>query len=188
MKNRIYKLAKTTRWYRKAHRWVAIFTVFFLFFVGSTGLLLTWKDELQLKPSTSKIESQNRPLIPLQTIQDNAVSYIENLNLSSEINRIDYRPSKGIAKVRFEHHFTELQIDCFTGKIVSEKTRTADIIEMIHDGSIIDFIFKNSSSTTKLIYSTFTSLGLLFLSFSGFWLWLKPRQIKKMKMIPSDKN
>ena len=160
--------------------------VFFLFIVGVTGLLLTWKDELQLKPPTSKTESQNRPLIPLQTIQDNAVSYIEKLNLSSEINRIDYRPKKGIAKVRFEHHFTEIQIDVFTGAIVSEKTRTADVIEMIHDGSIIDFLFGNDSTPAKLFYSTFTSLGLLFLSFSGFWLWLKPRQIKKLKVSQFD--
>ena len=186
MKHRLRKLAKTTRWYRKAHRWVAIVAVFFLFIVGVTGLLLTWKDELQLKPSTQKIESQNRPLIPLKTIQDNAVSYIENLKLSSEIDRIDYRPKKGIAKVRFEDHFTELQFDCFTGAIVSEKTRSADVIEMIHDGSMIDFLFKNSSSTAKLLYSTFTSLGLLFLSFSGFWLWLKPRQIKRLKVSGND--
>ena len=180
MKHRIYKLAKTTRWYRKIHRLISIFLVFFMFVVGITGLLLTWKDELQLKPPTHKVELQ-KELIPLQTITENAISYIEALNLSSEINRIDYRPKKGIAKVRFEHHFTELQIDCFTGAIVSNKTRTADVIEMIHDGSIIDFLFKNSSNNSKLIYSTFTSLGLLFLSFSGFWLWLKPRQIKKLK-------
>lgn len=156
--------------------------VFFMFIVGATGLLLTWKDELQLKPSSSKIASQNRPLLALQTIHDNAVSHIKKLNLSSEINRIDYRPNKGIAKVRFEEHFTELQVDCYTGAIVSQKTRAADVVEMIHDGSIIDFLFGNSGKPTKLFYSTCTSLGLLFLSFSGFWLWLKPRQIKKLKV------
>ena len=181
MKHRIYKLAKNTRWYRKAHRWVAIIAVLFMFIVGSTGLLLTWKDELQLKPSSSKVASENRPLLPLQTIQDNAILHIEKLKLSSEINRIDYRPNKGIAKIRFETHFTELQIDCYTGAILSEKTRTADVIEMIHDGSIIDFLFRNKSTPSKLVFSTFTSLSLLFLSFSGFWLWLKPRQIKKLK-------
>jgi uncharacterized iron-regulated membrane protein len=152
-----------------------------MFLVGVTGLLLTWKDELRLKPSSAKVAAENRPLIPLQIIEDNAVAYIETLQLSSEINRIDYRPNKGIAKIRFEQHFTELQIDCYTGAILSEKTRTADIIEMIHDGSIIDYLFSSSSSTVKLVYSTFTSLGLLFLSLSGFVLWLRPRQMKKLK-------
>ncbi len=181
MKQRLSKLAKSTRWYRKTHRWIAIILVFFMFIVGVTGLLLTWKDELQLKPSSAKVAAENRSLISLQTIHDNAVSYIESQNLSSEINRIDYRPNKGIAKVRFEQHFTELQIDCYTGAILSEKTQTADVVEMIHDGSIIDFVFSNSSSTSKLVYSTFTSLGLLFLSFSGFILWLRPRKMKKLK-------
>lgn len=181
MKQPLYKLAKSTRWYRKTHRWIAIVMVFFMFIVGVTGLLLTWKDELQLKPSSANVAAENRPLIPLQTIHNNAVSYIEAKNLSSEINRIDYRPNKGIAKVRFEQHFTELQIDCYTGAVLSEKNRTADIIEMIHDGSIIDFLFSNSSSTAKLVYSTFTSLGLLFLSLTGFVLWLRPKQMKKLK-------
>lgn len=181
MKNYIQKLARSTRWYRRTHRWVAIFAVFFLLLVGITGLLLTWKDELRLKPPSTKVASQNRELIPLQTINDKAVAYIESLNLSSEINRIDYRPNKGIAKVRFEQHFIELQIDCYTGAIISEKTRTADIIEAIHDGSIVDFFFSKSSSNAKLIYSTFTSLTLLFLCFSGFWLWINPRMIKKLK-------
>jgi hypothetical protein len=83
--------------------------------------------------------------------------------------------------VRFENHFTEIQIDCYTGEVLSVKQRTADIIEMIHDGSIIDFLFKNQSTPFKLFYSTITSLGLMLLSFSGFWLWLKPKQIKRLK-------
>ena len=160
---------------------MAIIAVFFLFLVGITGLLITWKDELQLKPPSAKVSSKNGSLLPLQTLHDNAVVHIESLNLSTEINRIDYRPRKGLAKVRFEDHFTELQIDCYTGAIISEKIRTADFIEAIHDGSIIDFYLSRNSSTTKLIYSTFTSLTLLFLSISGFWLWINPKRIKKLK-------
>ena len=112
------------------------------------------------------------------------MAYPARSNNSSitEINRIDYRPRKGIAKVRFEKHFTELQIDCYTGKIVSQKTRTADIIEMIHDGSIVDFLFNSNGKATKLFYSTLISIGILFLSLSGFWLWKKPKQIKKNKI------
>ncbi len=161
---------------------MAIISVFFLFLVGISGLLITWKDELGFQPPSAKIASKKGDLLPLQTLQDNAVAYIESLQLSPEINRIDYRPSKGIAKVRFEEHFTELQIDCYTGAIISEKTRTADIIEGIHDGSIIDFYFSEGSSISKLIYSTFTSLSLLFLTISGFWLWINPKRIKNLKV------
>ena len=52
---------------------------------------------------------------------------------------------------------------------------------MIHDGSIIDYLFKSKSGNAKLIYSSITSLGLILLAFSGFWLWLKPKQIKSQK-------
>ncbi|WOD42430.1 PepSY-associated TM helix domain-containing protein [Hwangdonia lutea] len=181
MKAKTKALAKQSRIYRKLHKFVAVPFVVFMFIMGATGLLLAWKDQLQFKPSTQKSIANNRDLIALDVIKDNAVAYIEKMNLSSEINRIDYRPNKGTAKVRFENHFTELQIDCFSGEIISKKQRTADIIEMIHDGSILDYLFKNQSKPLKLFYSTATSLALILLSFSGFWLWLKPRQIKKIK-------
>jgi len=148
--------------------------------LGVTGLLLTWKSELQFSPTTQNVSS-NKSLISLTQIEQNAIHYIDSLNLDNTINRIDYRPSKGIAKIRFEHHFTELQIDCFSGKIISDKQRTSDIIEMIHDGSIIDHVFKSKSENTKLVYSSIASLGLILLSVSGFFLWLKPKQLKKYK-------
>lgn len=136
---------------------------------------------MQLKPPSQKAVTINQDLLPLSKIENIAITHIKDLNLSSTINRIDYRPRKGIAKVRFEDHFTELQIDCYTGEILSQKTRTADIIEMIHDGSIVDYLFKSETKSIKLIYSSLLGLGLLFLSFSGFWLWKKPKQIKKNK-------
>lgn len=179
-------LAKSTRWYRKAHRFVAIPLFIFIAIMSVTGLLLTWKDALKLKPSSASVIANGRTLIPLAIIEAKAISYIDNLQLSNEIDRIDYRPKKGIAKIRFENHFTELQIDCYTGVIISAKTRIVDIIERIHDGSIIDFLFKVNGTPTKLFYSTIVSLGLLFLAFSGFWLWLKPKQIKQHKVKTLD--
>ena len=173
-------LAKETRWYRRLHKTIAIPLVVFLFLIGVTGLLLTWKDELKLKPPSQNIVQQQK-LIGLKSIEDIAKNYSDSLNLDNTINRIDYRPSKGIAKVRFEYHFTELQINCYTGDIISVKQRTADIVEMIHDGSIIDYLFKSDSHYTKLLYSTLTSLGLIILSISGFMMWLKPKQIKALK-------
>ena len=153
----------------------------FIAIISLSGILLAWKDELQLKPPSEKSANTNLELLSLSKIETIAVNHIKDANLDTTINHIDYRPRKGIAKVRFETHFTELQIDCFSGKILSQKIRTADIIEMIHDGSIVDFLFNSKSKSVKLFYSTLIGLGLLFLSFSGFWLWKKPKQIKKNK-------
>lgn len=181
MKLKINKLAKSTRVYRKLHKIVAIVLVFFILLMSITGVLLTWKSELLLKPETSKIEQKKSTLIPLETLQQNAITFIDSLNLSTTINRIDYRPAKGIAKVRFEDHFTELQIDCYSGKIVSVKQRTDTIIEMIHDGSIMDYFIKNDASLFKLFYGTLIGLGLIFISVSGIILWRNPKKIKKIK-------
>lgn len=181
MKEKRKKLAKQSRWYRKTHRFIAIPLVVFMFILGATGLLLTWKDEFHFKPPSQKALNQELELISLDSIQAIAVNYVTLQNLSSEINRIDYRPNKGMAKVRFEYHFTEIQIDCYSGAILSDKIRTADLIEMIHDGSILDYLFGNQSKPFKLFYSTITSLGLILLAFTGFWLWLKPKQIKMKK-------
>ncbi|GAB4157368.1 MAG: hypothetical protein Tsb0033_09170 [Winogradskyella sp.] len=153
----------------------------FIATISISGILLAWKDELKLKPPSQKSISRAQELLPLGKIETIAINHIENLNLTSTINRIDYRPRKGIAKIRFENHFTELQINCYTGEILSQKTRTADIIEMIHDGSIVDYLFNSENKSVKLIYSSLLGLGLLFLSFSGFWLWKKPKQIKRNK-------
>ena len=180
MSKKTSALAKETRWYRRLHKTVAIPLVAFLFLVGATGLLLTWKDELRLNPPSKSI-AQGKNLVGLQQIENIALNFADSLNLDNTINRIDYRPTKGIAKIRFEHHFTEIQINCFTGDIVSTKQRTADVIEMIHDGSIIDYLFKSESHYTKLLYSTITSLALILLSFSGFIMWLRPKQIKALK-------
>lgn len=149
--------------------------------LGVTGLLLTWKSELKFSPPTQSVPN-GLSLISISEIEQNAIAYIDSLQLDNTINRIDYRPSKGIAKIRFEEHFTELQIDCYSGKIVSAKHRTADLIEMIHDGSIIDFLFKSKSENAKLLYSSLASLGLILLALSGFMLWLKPKQLKKHKI------
>ncbi len=181
MKKKNKNLAKSARWYRKTHSVVATSLLLFIVVMSATGLLLAWKDQLGFKPSTERVVSNNRALISLNEIEQNAIKYIDSLQLSNQINRIDYRPGKGIAKVRFENHFTELQIDCYTGKVVSEKTRTADFIEMIHDGSIVDYLLNLEIKPLKLFYSTVIGLGLLFISFSGFILWLKPKQIKKNK-------
>lgn len=153
----------------------------FVLIISITGFLLAWKSELQLKPVSQKAVQNSSTLIPIEQIQENATAYIDSLQLATIIDRIDYRPAKGIAKVRFDEHFTELQIDCYTGKVLSAKQRTDSIIEKIHDGSIFDFLFKNDSTPIKLFYSTIISLGLILICISGILLWRNPKKIKKIK-------
>lgn len=120
--------------------------------------------------------------ITLAEISEIASSFAhDSLRKSPVIDRIDVRPQKGVAKVIFETHFTELQIDCTTGEILSVSTRASDIIEKLHDGSIVDYFIRVDQDPVKLFYTTSASLGLILLSVSGFWMWYNPKRIRKLK-------
>ncbi|AFK03345.1 PepSY-associated TM helix domain protein [Emticicia oligotrophica DSM 17448] len=179
------KIAQSTRFYRKIHKWISIPLFVFMFLIGFTGLLLGWKKNIGLLPSTkmgSNVEV--KAWVSLDSIQASAQRFAkDSLGLSTEIDRIDVRPQKGVAKIVFIQNFTELQVDCATGKVVSIATRKSDIIEKIHDGSILDFFIKTPNDEIKLFYTTILALGLILLSFSGFWLWYNPKRIKKQKAL-----
>lgn len=184
MTEKTSKIAQTTRTYRKLHKWIALPLFTFMLLVGTTGLLLGWKKHIGILPKTEKGESsQSREWISIDSIQQIAKNYAKNeLKTGEKIDRIDIRPQKGIAKIVFVEHFTELQIDCKTGKILAVNTRTSDIIEKIHDGSILDMLIQTENEQVKLAYTTSVASGLILLSISGFFLWYNPIRIRKQKM------
>lgn len=176
-------LSSTTRFYRKIHRWVALPLLLFMMLVGATGLLLGWKKHINLLPKTEKGSSTNSAeWVPVERLCQVAQAYsTQVLNAPSDIDRIDIRPQKGIAKIVFSQHFTELQLDCKTAKILSVNTRKSDFIEKIHDASIVDYLLDTPNESVKVTYTTLVSVGLMVLSFSGFWLWYNPIRIRKQK-------
>jgi len=176
------KIAKNTRWHRKIHKYIAIALFVFMFIIGASGLLLAWKKDLNLIPPTQQ-DIANTPVLPIEKIQQIASTYIlENTNLDATVDRIDIRPDKSVAKVRFKNHYSEVQVGIKSGEILSVKTRTSDIIEQIHDGSIVDFFIKSNNEEVKKTYVTITCLGLMILSVTGFYLWYNPKRIKKRKL------
>ncbi len=178
-------IARSTRFYRKLHKWIAIPLLCFFLLIGITGLLLGWKKSTELLPPTQKGSSlHSQEWLSIARISQIAQNYSQQeLKQSPEIDRIDIRPGKAVAKIVFTHHFTELQIDCTTGQILAVNTRYSDIIEKIHDGSIIDVLIQTNNEEVKLTYTTILSIGLILLSISGFWLWYNPKRIKKRKMV-----
>jgi hypothetical protein len=177
------QIAKRTRLYRKIHKWISIPLLIFFFLIGFTGLLLGWKKQVALLPKTQKgVSTESKHWLTVDSLQKIAITYAENtLQKNAEINRIDIRPKKGIAKFVFVKHYTELQLDCKTGKILSVSTRNSDFIEQLHDGSILDSIIPTGGDAFKLIYTSLLSMGLIGLSLSGFWLWYNPIRIRKQK-------
>jgi hypothetical protein len=101
-----------------------------------------------------------------------------------DLDRIDSRPSKGVVKFVFKEHYWGVQLDGATGKVLSVSPRRADVIENIHDGSILDVVFKTNSNILKLIYSSVMSISLLLFTVTGFWLWYGPKRMRKSKRTP----
>lgn len=183
MKKHTEKIASATRAYRKLHKWVAVPLFLFLFLIGATGLLLGWKKNVGLLPPTaSGADKDAATWVSIDSLQQIAMAHArDSLQKSDKIDRIDIRPGKAIAKIVFADHYSEIQLDCSTGEILAVNARYSDLIENIHDGSIMDVLFKTSGDQAKLAYTTFASCGLILLSFSGFWLWLNPTRIRKLK-------
>lgn len=90
-----------------------------------------------------------------------------------DIDRIDVRPGKGIAKIQCANRW-ELQIDLDSGELLSSTYRRSDFIESLHDGSFF-------SDGAKLWVFLPNGIVLFGLWVSGVWLWYIPFAAKRKK-------
>ena len=171
-----------TRAFRHWHRRIAIVAAFFLILVALTGLLLAFKQETGLLPST-KHAGKDIHWLSVDSFIGIAKKYTveQNLLQNPEIDRIDLRPGDGIAKITFVRSFLEIQINGQTGEVVSSATRYADVIEKIHDGSVFDFVFEPRKPVFTWLFSGFTGISLLVLAVTGIFLWVNPLVIRHWK-------
>ena len=177
------KQAKIVRAFRWLHRKIAIPLLVFFFVVSVTGLLLGLKKNTGMLAPTEKgtvpglagwVSLDSLERIAIRAYRD-SIAAEENV----ELDRIDIRPDKGIAKFSFKNSYHGLQIDGTTGKILLVERRTSDLIEDIHDGSILDNWIGTDSEQVKVVYTTIMGLSLLLLVISGFWLWYGPKKIRR---------
>ena len=170
---------------RKIHRLTASFLSVVLVIVAVSGLLLGWKKNSNgyLHPvshtGTTTDLSQWLPLDSLNAIAIMALHETGRKGLSEELDRIDIRPDKGMVKFVFAHHYHGIQLDGATGKVLYIENRRSDMVEDIHDMSIIDRILGFDGEIFKLIYTTFTGLSLLIFAVTGVWLRYLPRNGRK---------
>jgi len=89
----------------------------------------------------------------------------------SDIDRIDIRPGKGVAKIRAKSGW-EVQLDTETGEVLHIAYRRSDLIESIHDGSFF-------SDGVKLYIFLPTGILLIIMWGTGIYLFLLPRLRKR---------
>ena len=177
--------ARTIRLFRKIHRQTAILLMVAFLIMAITGVMLGWKKNagsLLLAPTQTGTSSNLEEWLPISQLAYAATVYMRDSipgNKSAEIDRIDVRPSKGIVKFSFTDHYTGLQVDGATGRILLVEQRRSDLIEHIHDGTLADRIFPDHEGWFKLIYTTIMGLALLLFVITGFWIWAGPKRMKR---------
>lgn len=180
--------AKTLRIFRKLHRTSGAVLFIFFFIVAVTGTLLGWKKNSGGTIMAKSYKGSSTDLknwLPIDSLYNTARNYLTDSissNLSTEIDRIDIRKDKGMVKFIFANHFTGLQLDGASGKILYVENRRADYIEKIHDGSIIDYYLK-WDGYFKLFYTTIMGLALILFTITGFWLWHGPKRMRKQSQL-----
>ncbi|MUP45991.1 PepSY domain-containing protein [Gramella sp. BOM4] len=176
--------AKILRIFRKVHRTTGALLFVFFFFISVSGVILGWKKDsfgLILPETHEGTSSDLKKWLPLDSLHQKAVLVLRDsvsTELSTTINRIDVRKEKGSVKFIFEDHFYGIQLDGATGEVLSIGKRHSDLVENIHDASILDSYF-NTSGIIKLLYTSIMGIALLIFTITGFWLWYGPKQMKK---------
>ncbi|WP_047416147.1 PepSY domain-containing protein [Cellulophaga sp. Hel_I_12] len=177
------KQAKVLRIFRKIHRYTGAVLFIFFFFISISGLLLGWKKNsngLLLAETQKGTTSEFSEWLPLEVLYQKAYTIIQDSVVSEKpiaLDRVDIRKDKGVVKFIFDDYYG-LQLDGGTGKLLEFGKRNADLVENIHDGSILDRFFNISGGYIKLTYSTIMSVALLIFTITGFWLWYGPKRMR----------
>lgn len=181
------KQVKLLRFSRKTHKYLAlIFLVFFLV-MAITGALLGLKKhsgDLLLPKTYVGTSTDLKNWLPIDSLHKMALQVLRDSvskDLSPELDKIDIRRDKGTVKFVFENHYTDIQIDGATGKLLNIGVRRSDFIEHLHDGSIVDRYLGTSDGQFKVIYTFLTGISLLLLTVTGFWMWYGPKRLRRLK-------
>lgn len=160
---------------RKVHYWASFVIALPLLVVFVTGLLLQIKKQWSWVQPIEHRTSNKVPQVDFDTVLA-SVSREDGSKISdwSQVERIDVRPGKGIAKVILKDNW-ELQIDLANGAVLHAAYRRSDVIESLHDGTFF------AGDWTR--YGLFLPSGivLLWLWISGMWMWWVPIGAKRRR-------
>lgn len=152
---------------RRIHYWLALGLLLPGLLVVTTGLVLQLKKQWTWVQPPEQRGSPGPPTITLEAMR-RAVANVPEAGVASwdDVQRIDVRPSRGIAKVWTATGY-EVQVDLRTGTVLQSAYRRSDLIESLHDGSFF-------GDTTKLSVFLPAGLVLLTLYLTGSWMLLQP--------------
>lgn len=155
---------------RRVHYWMSMAIALPLLLVIVTGIALQLKKQIAwVQPPEQRTEVRV-PTVAweqiLQTVRASDGSATQDATWK-QVDRIDVRPSKGIAKVLMKDGW-ELQVDLESGRLLQRAIRRSDWIESLHDGSFF------AGDYSKLGIFLPVALALLGLWGTGLWMLWQP--------------
>lgn len=168
----------TKRLLRLVHYWLSLAVFIPCGIMFFAGIFLMLKKEIDwIQPPTQRGSLvHDMPNISYAQILTAAQSRPQaGIIVWADIDKIDIRPAKGIAKVISKTGW-EVQIDTDNGQVLSANYRRSDVIESIHDGSYF-------AGWTKLY--VFLPVGILLIIMWGTGIYLfiitETQKIKKRR-------
>lgn len=162
--------------FRQVHYWLSLAVLVPAGIIFLAGIVLMLKKDVDwIQPPTMRgaVEAQV-PAVSYETMMASAAAHPEaGITQWSDIDRIDMRVDRGIAKLRGKSGW-EVQVDTRTGEVLHVAERRSDWIETIHDGSFFADWVK---------YYLFLPSGVLLVVMwaTGVYLFLLPRMAKRRK-------
>ena len=160
---------------RKIHYWASFIVAIPLLVMIGTGLLLQLKKQWAWVQPPEQRGTGKSPVIGFHDILE-SLKRVPDMGVASwsDVNRLDVRPDKGVAKV-WLHNGHEVQVDLGNGNVLQTAYRRSDLIESIHDGSFF------AGDWTKLGLFLPTGITLLLLWLGGVWMWWVPFIAKRRR-------
>lgn len=160
---------------RKTHYWATAFIAIPTLIIVVTGILLQIKKEWRWVQPAEQRGTGTSPSVEFSQILA-AVAQEPDLEVKGwdDIQRIDVRPGRGVAKVWSKNGF-EAQIDLGTGAVLQSAYRRSDWIESIHDGSFF------AGDASKLGVFLPSGIVLLAMWFTGVWMFFVPFWLRRKR-------
>ena len=157
-------------WNYKLHLWLGLVTAVIVIVLSVTGIILNHKREwgfmVDPRQDASAPTAEALPLARLVELGIEAFDH-PDFNTEAAINRMDFRPSRGLIKVRFrDPATTEVILDVHTGDVISIATRQDVWIEHLHSGELF--------GDNWIILSDIGAGALIILTVTGVYIWIFP--------------
>lgn len=177
--------AKILRVFRKIHRSTGALLFICFFAIAITGTILGLKKntgDLILPKTRKGTVTQLKEWLPLSELEIKVQEHLKAEGYTDlNLDRIDVRKEKGIAKFVFREALMEVQIDGATGTVLHMGKRYSDLMEDLHDGSVVDDLLSIPHGIFKLFYTLVCGAALFIFTVTGFWLWYGPKYMKRFR-------